>query len=273
MAALSLFLGRGWLYIFWSAPLRTFLWSETYLKSFVEGTLGVAWSDYVTSPVVDRSINLFTQGIGFFFLILFVLSFFLKKEHKRISKLLLVGSVVMFLLILLSFAEKFFYIGMLIEHGIQVGTPLILYLALRGIVNPKRFILLAKVMIALTFVGHAMFAVGLHPVPGSFIDMIISILGVNEDTAVELLVIAGCIDITASILLFVKETEKYAIYFMIFWGSATALARVFANFNLDLAFASGMQWLPEMITRFPHGLIPLALYFYVREQSLKETLS
>ena len=120
----------------------------------------------------------------------------------------------------------------------------------------------------MTFVGHALFAIGFHPVPGNFIDMLISILGVSEDTAVELLLLAGCIDITASVLLFVKETERYALFFMIFWGAATAFARIFANFNIDLAYASGLQWIPETIYRFPHSLIPLGLYLYLREQRL-----
>lgn len=270
LAVLSLFLGRGWLYLFWSAPLRTFLWSETYLKDFVEGTLGIEWNTYVTSPAVDIAINLFIQGIGVSFIILFALSFYLKPKHKQLSKTLIFGAVIMFLLVFLKFADKFFYIGMLIEHAIQVGTPVIFYLALRGTMSRAKFLIFAKSLIALTFVGHALFAVGFHPVPGNFIDMIISILGVSEDTAIELLLVAGSIDIVASIFLFFRETEKYALFFMIFWGTATAFARILANFNMDLAVASGLQWIPETITRFPHALIPLGLYYYLKQNISKE---
>ena len=273
IAALSLFLGRGWLYLFWSAPLRTILWSETFFQGFITGVLGLNWNEYVTDPAIDTAINRVIQGFGAFFILVFFITLFIKPENKKTAKFLLAGSLLMFLLVFLRFVEKFFYIGMLIEHAIQVGTPLVFYFLLRKKLSAKKFILFIKIIIAMTFVGHALFAVGFHPVPGNFIDMIISILGVSEGTAVELLLVAGSIDIVASILLFVKETERYALFFMVFWGSATAFARMVANFNVDLALASGLQWLPETITRFPHALIPLGLYFYLNERRKREISS
>ena len=271
IAALSLFLGRGWLYLSGGAPLRTLLWSETFFQGFVTGVLGLNWHEYATNPRVDAAINYLIQSFGVFFIVLFVVTIFIKVQHQKLAKLYYLATGLMFVIILLRFAEKFFYIGMLIEHAIQIFTPLVFYFVLRGVIKPKTFILFTKTIIALTFVGHALFAVGFHPVPGNFIDMIISILGVEERIAVELLLVAGSIDIVASILLFVKDTERYALFFMIFWGMATALARVVANFNVDLALASGLQWIPETITRFPHALIPLGLYLYLYGRSKQET--
>lgn len=265
-ATLSLFLGRAWLYLFWSAPLRTLLWSETFFQGFITGILGLNWNDYVTDPKIDSFINLVIQGFGIFFSFLFLLTLFLKPTFSKGAKLLFWGAALMLFLVLLRFAEKFFYIGMLVEHGIQIGAPIIFYLMLKTPKQPERFILFVKVLIAMTFVGHGLFAIGFHPVPGNFIDMMISILGITEDTAVELLLVAGCIDIVASIFLFFKATERYALFFMIFWGAATAFARIVANFNVDLALASGLQWIPETIYRFPHSLIPLGLYLYLRER-------
>lgn len=271
-AALSLLLGRVWLYLVWSAPLRTLLWSETYLEGFITGVLGLNWNDYVTDPKVDIAINLVIQGFGLFFLITFVATLFFKPSFTKGAKILLWAGGLMFFLILLRFAEKFFYIGMLIEHAIQIGAPVVFYLLIKNPEVGKKFILFVKVLIAFTFIGHALFAIGFHPVPGNFIDMIISILGVSEDNAVRLLLVAGTIDIVASVLLFIKGTEKYALFFMIFWGTATALARIFANFNIDLAYASGMQWIPETIYRFPHALIPLGLYLLLRDRAKDKSL-
>ena len=224
-----------------------------------------SWQEYVSSPKVDSGINFIVMSCGLFFFILSIFSLILKKENIHLSKLLPLGAFCLFLMIVAQFVAKFFYIGVLLEHGIQIGAPIFLYFLIQSKLREKSFILLTKALIAATFIGHALFAIGFHPVPGHFIDMVVSILGVQEGAALRLLMIAGSLDILASFFLFFKKTEKYSLYFMVFWGGATALARMFAHVRFDFLIDSSHQWLFETIYRLPHALVPLALLFYMKE--------
>lgn len=270
LAALTLFIGRGWKYLFWDAPFRSILWSQDLLKNIVETYTSYTWQEYVSSPAIDSLINSSVKFFGVSFILLALLTIFLTTNFKKGSKALFIGSFFMVFMIFTQFVSKFFYIGVFLEHGVQMGAPILFYFALHKSLKSKSFVLLVKVLLASTFIGHALFALGFHPVPGNFIDMIISILGVSEDHALHLLVLAGSLDIIASLLLFFKKSEKYSLYFMIFWGTATAFARILANLNLDLILDSTNQWLLETIYRLPHALIPLALLFYFKESRRDE---
>ena len=273
VATITLFTGRGWKYLLWDAPFRSILWSEDILKSFLESYTQFSWQEYVSSSFVDSSINLVVLSIGIIFLLLACLSSFLKPSFKKGSKLLFVGAFLLLTLVLIQFISRFFYLGIIIEHAVQIGTPLIFYCALHKSLKINHFVNMIKIFLGLTFVGHALFAIGFHPVPGSFIDMVISILGVEEAIALKLLIVAGTLDILASLLLFSKKTEKYALYFMIFWGSFTSLARIFAHMSFDLFFDSANQWFLETLYRLPHALIPLGLILLLIEKKKASQIS
>jgi len=120
--------------------------------------------------------------------------------------------------------------------------------------------------ISLMFVGHGMFAVGIHQVPGPFVDMGIMVFGMSEANARLFLIFAGSLDFLASLLLFIPRTELYALAFAICWGSITAFARIIANFDIHLAAFSSHQWVMETVYRLPHGLIPLAIFLYLKSK-------
>lgn len=267
-----LFLGRGWQHFFWDAPFRTILWNEGLLQGIVEAWTNMTWQQYVTSPAVDNKIQGIIKFHGIFYFFMAIFSLWVKPIHKKLGKLLLLGSLSIFILVLLYFIGKFFALGMLIEHGIQFSLPAFLWLALFKAENLEKYFVYFKLAIACTFVGHGMFAFGIHPVPGPFIDMVINITGAPEDIVRIFLKVAGSIDFIVGISVFIPALELYALTFNIFWGIATALARVVAHVDPELMSLTSMQWVHETIYRIPHGLFPLALYMMiVKTKTLSES--
>jgi hypothetical protein len=266
ISCVLLFLGRGWQHFFWDAPFRTVLWNEELIKGLVEGLTSMSWKEYVTSTSVDSFISGLTKSFGIFYFFCAAIVPFLTESTKKIGAILIAGSSALGLLYFLMFMEKFFYIGMLIEHALQFGAPLILYVALYSQNFYNRYQNAFKTLISLTFVGHALFAIGFHPVPGHFIDMIINVFGMSESAAKGFLITAGTLDIVFAILLFVHKTERIALIFMIFWGAVTSLARIVAHLDHEQMALTSHEWVHETILRAPHFLVPLAMYLVLSQQ-------
>jgi hypothetical protein len=162
--------------------------------------------------------------------------------------------------------QKFFMTGMLIEYASQFCLPLILYVALFKNDFYTRFQTLFKFVVAMTFLGHGLFAVGFHPVPGPFIDMVISVFHVSESWARNFLLFMGVIDIFVCVLIFIPDFDIMVLSFASFWGLTTAMARIVAHINIDLAAMTLNQWVMEVLTRLPHGLLPLAMLIYLKNK-------
>src|SRR5690606_18123341 len=118
-----------------------------------------------------------------------------------------------------------FQMAMLLEHSSQIFAPIILLLFIYRSVENERIVFFAKVLIALTFIFHGFYALGIYPVPGKFIDMLISVFGVSEQTAKSLLFLAGTMDILICALIFFPRFQKPALIYAVAWGFITALAR------------------------------------------------
>ncbi|MEO0731962.1 MAG: hypothetical protein AAFZ52_03935 [Bacteroidota bacterium] len=126
-----------------------------------------------------------------------------------------------------------------------------------------------RLLIALTFVGHGLYALGFHPVPAHFILMTQAGLGVGEETARNLLFVVGWLDILAALLLVIPspKTQKLALYWIIPWAILTTLARLWSYGGLVPWETLLTQWLPEVIRRLPHVLVPLALWQMLQRPS------
>ncbi len=129
-----------------------------------------------------------------------------------------------------------------------------------------------KLAIALTFIGHGLFAIGYYPVPGYFIDMIIKVFHIGEDAARNLLKIVGWLDIVfAIVLLFFRgKYLKIALGYIILWGFLTALARIVANIYLGLGWESILPWVPAFLIRIPHFMIPIILYLSITPRPINQ---
>ena len=119
-----------------------------------------------------------------------------------------------------------------------------------------------KIAIAMTFAGHGLYAIGFHPVPGHFIDMTISILGVSESQARALILGAGILDLLAAASLFVPSLFRPALVYAACWGFLTAAARPVSLYFLDGDTWNQAYWFVEALCRVPHFALPLAVMAY-----------
>jgi hypothetical protein len=261
---ISVLLGRAWQHLFWDVPFRALLWDESLMTSVVK-MLGMSWQDYITNLEIAYQQEFVVQMIGVFYLLLIVFIFFIKAEKRWIKWLLWLSSVFLFALSLLYWKENFYRIGQLIEFTLQTTTPIFLIFAIYKTQNTTAFRFWLKVAIAFTFVGHGLYAFGYYPVPGTFVQMVLDMLVLNDGQAATLLKVMGVLDFAVAIGLFLPFVWKFSVWYCIIWGFATAFARIVANFDSFAPIQSLHQWLPETIYRLPHGGIPLFLWFLMRK--------
>ncbi|MGB3464661.1 MAG: hypothetical protein WBA74_05315 [Cyclobacteriaceae bacterium] len=257
-----LFLGRAWQFLFWDAPLRALLWDEDLMEKIVVNVFNVTWYDYVTNEKADMIIQGAIQTTGLFYLCMAIVSLFIHSNFRFGKALLGISSLSLLFLAFLYCKEKFYHHGQFFEYAIQFSLPVFLLIITyyRKQVAKANFILFIKIAVALTFVSHGLYAIGFYPRPGIFIDMTINSLGVTEPVAHQILLIAGILDFIAAIGLFLNRIAKPFIIYCIVWGLLTAVARTWANIQIDfpdLAILS--QYLPQTLYRLPHGLLPVAL--------------
>ena len=253
-----IFLGRAWQHLFWDAPYRTFFWDESLLKPIVESWFGMNWTDYVTSPRTDTIIQTLIQCNGFLYLLAAICTLLVTKFNKKLFKIpLFVGGISLVILSVLLAKEKFYHIAQFFEHSIQFGLPFVyLYTFSENYEKPRLYRIL-KILIAVTFFSHGLYAFGAYPVPGKFVDMVINIFGCSEGFAVSFLYVAGILDFILAVLLFIHNVDKYALIYAVVWGLLTAFARLVANFYWEFPLQSLHQNLYQVIYRLPHGLTPL----------------
>lgn len=260
IAVFLLFIGRAWQHLFWDAPYRSFFWDEALLQPIVEGWFDASWTSYVTSPKTDAFIQGVIIGNGLLYLIAAITTLFINEKNERLLRIpIYLGGISLVILAVLLTKEKFYHVAQFFEHSIQFGTPFVFLYSLRGGFSKQRLVLVLKILIAITFFSHGLYAFGAYPVPGKFVDMVIGILGFTESFAITFLYIAGILDFILAILLFVPRAERYALIYAVIWGLLTALARIFANFYIDFPLQSLHQYLYEVIYRLSHGLVPLVV--------------
>lgn len=270
-ACFFLLIGRGWQHFYWNAPYRVILWDEALLSPFINYLTPWTWQEYVSSDLVHSVTQFFIKFIGVLYFLLAFVTIFVKPWHKKLFRYYTFTSLHMIFLTYLITLDKGSYVGLFVEHAIQFMIPLLFAGVYFGKINIEKNINLFKIAAACTFIGHGLFAVGFHPVPGNFVEMIITTFQISETDAYTFLRIAGTLDFAAALLLFIPQTQLIALAFMSFWGIVTAFARTVAHLDLNLLFMSSTQWIHETLYRLPHGLVPLFLIIYllVGRKSLK----
>ena len=264
-AAVAVLLGRGWQHFFWDAPYRALLWDESLLKGLVEGVFGTPWREYVTDPANDRRISLFIRILGIFYFLCALLVIWISRVPMWLRRLLWVASFSLAILAWLYSMDKFLHLGQFLEYSLQVGAPLFIYVAAsrQRIDEPLAFWM--RLATSVTFISHGLYAFGFYQVPGNFMTMVISILGVSDGVALQFLKAAGFLDFVVAVLIWLPGKWRMAgLYYCVLWGAATSFARVWAYFVPEFWLESLHQWLHETVMRFPHFLIPLALLLLER---------
>ncbi|WP_103867161.1 hypothetical protein [Aquimarina sp. I32.4] len=274
LSAFLIFLGRAYQHIVWDAPYRAFFWDEAMLKGVVESTFGITWHHYVTSLSVGNGISLFIKMIGVFYLLCAIATLWIKPNMKRLGKFFLLGgSIALFILAFLYCKEKFFHVGQFFEYTIQFMCPVLLYMLLFTTISLKKIRFIALIAIALTFSCHGLYAIGYYPRPGSFIDMTLNTLSINEPSAHLLLKIAGVLDFVIAIAIFIPRISYIALVYAFVWGGLTAIARLTGHFYVDFLGDTFSQWTWEVFIRLPHALIPLFVMVVDRPKVFKKIFS
>ncbi len=260
IAAVCVFAGRAWQHLRFDAPYRTLLWDERWMKNIV-ANFGMTWTEYVTSPRVDSAIDAFTRGMGWFYVLCALCVVALPRLGRPAAWIVTAGGAGLVFLACLYTKEKFFFVGEFFEFALQCGTPFFLvWLNRRGAITPG-FVLWMKIAIAFTFTCHGLYAVGFYPRPGNFIEMTMNILHLGNQPAVVFLNIVGTLDFILSVCIFLpwRKVVFGALAYAAFWGLATAVARIWANFIPEFWENSLTQWVHETVFRLPHFLVPLAV--------------
>ncbi len=269
-STIFLLIGRGWQFIFKSTPFNAFLTHPIFMEPVLEYVYRVDWKTYLTDSSWDNFHMDIITGWGIYFWICAFLLCFIKKLNRWVITGITTSSfVILFFLSFCYSIDKGFQIGMIMEHSLQVFCPLFLLFFYKRINNPagnqSTFILALKIATALTFIGHGLYAVGYHPTPGFFVDMMIKGFGTTERQSILLLRIVGYLDIALALAIFIpwKPILRLGLGYIIIWGFLTALARVYANFSVSLGWYSLKQWIPEFLMRVPHFLLPLVLFAFI----------
>jgi hypothetical protein len=278
LAVLTACLGFGLRAVFNDLPLRALVWDEQWW-GWCARLAGLSWKEWVTSASVDAGIETTKLVVGLMMLLIVGLVMLLKRSSKIIRVALWIAFIFLLIQHFLSWKEHFWQLGQLLELTLLTATPL-LYLNFGGEFGLSRPIdssrkaggaRIMAYLVAFTFIGHGFYAAGVHPVPGSFVMMTQASLGVGEGTARQLLLVVGVLDFIAAALLLLprKKTVLIALCWIIPWAILTTLARWWSYQGIVEWETLLAQWLPEVIIRLPHVLVPLALWRWARPQVQK----
>ncbi len=269
IAAMFVMLGRGLQCLFKEVPLRALIWDEAWMGGIVR-LFGWTWDSFITSLAVDHYIQIFGVWFGFFFLFAFLVTLGWRMVSHWLRQITWAGVWMLLVFIAFLYAkEKFFSLGQFFEYSLQFGTPFLLWISFRSKGLNKHFVLGVKILIALTFFCHGLYAVGYYPRPGHFVQMCIHFFGMSEDGAHTFLWIAGILDFIAAIFIFLpRPFVQIGLVYCIVWGFMTAAARVGANIY-DNSFAETLfLYGPEFLFRVCHFLVPLGLYLHLRKNNV-----
>ncbi len=258
-AALFL-LGRSYQHLFFEGPYRAFFMDESLFGGVVKKFTDLSWFDYISFEGLDPNILFYTRIVGILWLITASFFIFFQKIPKWLSGLAVAFSALtLFFLAFCYYCEKGFQWAQWIEYSSQFMFPILAFWVQSGRFT-QPFIFLGKIAVALTFLGHGLYALGVFPVPGNFVYMTIVSLGVSNEMASNILFIAGVLDMLVVILLFVPKMDKAALIYAALWGLLTSIARPRTMILLgNLFWLTLHQSFFEFVVRIPHFMLPLLI--------------
>jgi len=261
---------RAYQHFFFEGPYRSFFLDQALFGGIQNLISDLSWLEFVTDPQTDRGILFYTRFMAWVWLLTGLLIF----GYRRVPVRWLWISAILSSLGLLFYAasdylDKGYQLAQWIEYAAQIAMPVLMVFLLHKGVN-RRWLFVAKVAIALTFIGHGLYALGYFPVPGHFVYMTTAILGVSDSGARDLLFVAGVLDLVAVVFLFVPKIDKYALMYCILWGFLTALARPVAYIEPGPVFwVSVHQSMYEFFVRIPHFILPLCVLWLGKRTKVK----
>ncbi len=267
-ACVGVLAGRGWQHIFWDPPYRTLLWDEKLIKPLIENIFGIGWEEYVTSIKIDHYLQNCFQLIGVLLIIGIFFTVFLNRFTKLAGIYLIVCSGWLLFLSTLYWKEYFWDLPQFVELTAQWTAPLVMLMLYHSFSRKINILRILRIILSLTFFGHGLYAIGLVPLPGQWVDMVINTFSCSETNAKIFLKIIGVGDILASILIFFPKSEKPGLWYMMVWGSLAALGRLIGNYYVEIGFFNYLhQQLGEFLYRIPQFLFPAMTLLILKEKS------
>jgi len=260
-----LFAGHAWVWIFWDGPLREFLWDQALFEPILTGWFDMAWADFVTDLRITAQIQNVSVAGGLVLLLCAAAVHLGDRFRKPVFALLVLGWLLLSLQGVVWIRNGYPAWGVALEYMAQWSCPL-LWLLLRA---GRKFRGLSfqwlRLAVAATFIGHGLYASGILPLPGHFLDMSMNSLRISQAQAVLFLRVAGGLDFLAAAGLFMpRPLNRWAAGYMVFWGLSTSLARVAGHWAISDAQMLWGYWLFQSVLRAPHFLLPMALWSLFR---------
>lgn len=260
--------GRAWQHLFHDAPFRALLWNERLMTPLVEAW-GMEWSGWVSSLQVDQAIQTAIRLSGLLYLAGGVVALLAHKPWMRRYRAVLAWCAVwLTLLAWMYWLEHWRHVAQLLEYALQIAFPLLLWGAMAA--HPPRWTdrmaAWLRLSVSLTFAAHGLYALGVYPVPSSFIKMTTNILPLSEEGARVFLFVAGLLDQVVAVGIWAPlgKWRRALLAYAAVWGLLTAMARPLAwVYGHDL-WHTLSRYLPMMVYRLPHVLGPLLLWWWER---------
>lgn len=258
--------GRAWEHLRWDPPYRIIFWDQD-IMSPIARLFGMSWDAYMFSPRVDFLIQKAIGALGLLYFIIGMVILVKHKSQKYYKTCLILSFGLLFLLFNLYRIEKDFAFAQIIEHASQLLLPIILYLKLFQKKSHKYLNSIIKIAVALTFTGHGLYAIGYYPVPGNFVDMMMNGFHLSETGARSALYSIGVIDFAVAIGIFIPVLNIGTLAWATIWAFLTTVARIYTTFVWENIGVSLSMYLPEVMVRIVHILLPLYLFLhYYQEQ-------
>lgn len=261
-ACVLLLAGRMYQHLFFEAPYRAFFLKQEYFGWAVAWFSDQEWVAFVNDLETDRTILSFGRAIGVYFGLTALSTLALKSRYHAVVQGLLYGASVLLLFMAVSYyLDKGFQLAQIMEYTAQVITPALLAWHLYR-PESKGWQWVLRLAIGLTFLGHGLYALGMYPVPGNFIHMVIVNLGLTNSQATQLLLFAGWMDVGVAIGVLLPKIDRFWLWYAAAWGFFTALARLTSYIYLDQMFWASLNQIGfEFLIRTPHFLLPLVALF------------
>jgi hypothetical protein len=273
LSAIASIFFRGVLGLFYPMSLNSLVWDETLIAP-IASFLGVSFNQVISLPVTE--ILSYAGSVFACIMVLVGISTGLSiynnvyrklydcsgpaiiPPNKNFETLLLVSSALIFFVCVLKVVGRGFNPLILVEWACQIGSCLVLICLIRK-QSISKSLRLAEICVALTFIGHGLFALGWpYAVPSHFIDMFVSFVGTTESLSRQILLVIGLLDVLVGLSLFFKIRSTAILSWAIVWGGVTALART-ATMVMPNSLENNLYWLTESAVRLPHMLLPLAV--------------
>jgi hypothetical protein len=266
LATISVLFGRAYQHLFFIAPYSELFWDENMLAPLLE-LVQVEWSAYLSWDLMFYYQHL----CGIILTLGVVVACLPEVYRKRFRGVFLLNALILTILAIALFKGNFFRIGQLIEYSAQFGCVYLFYFWHRDNAFKRVSIYdIIRVLVALTFIGHGLYAIGFYNAPYNFSQMVWETFPFfTEKMTASFLMVFGVLDLIAVVLLFVKSRPvlyRGALAYCIIWGALTAFARIVSTFYIEMPLMSLHDGIYEVIYRFPHFLLPLILLLFDQKE-------